>query len=178
MPRPRQSARRKFLRKYQQFCANPLRGAGQIRAELQILADNPDVASLGFYDAGILMVGLKPLIISYGAKRYDIGELIIYLIRHRTGRIWETSFGFENITRTLPDGGCDLMHPHIMSCQDHPYINGKIGELCISSGQFGVYQYLRRGEVHLTVARLLEILRTYGTGTPYLDIEHWPELKE
>jgi hypothetical protein len=53
-----------------------------------------------------------------------------------------------------------------------------VGQLCISQGQFGVYQFLRKGEIHYAVPRILEILRTYGEGHPYAKVSCWPKLEE
>lgn len=168
-----------FTEQYLAFCANPLRDNQQTITELPQLASLPFVKMLRFYNRSILMVGTDSVIIENNGHQYDVGEFIFFLIRRRVGRWWHTDFRFMNVTYPPPDPKEDedyyfaYLHPHIMA---YPYtpIKATTGKLCISRGQFGVYQYLRRGEMHLAVPRLWEILHAYGTGSTYEDVEHWP----
>jgi len=174
-----QSEQNAFHRQYLNFCANPLRDEKQLTEELNTLAALPFVVSLKFYNPITLMVGTQSIVIVHNKGRYEIGEFIFFIIRRRIGRVWETGFRFLNVTHPMTDdvgnNYFDCMHPHI-AIEKYPAINTPTGRLCIARGQFGVYQYIRKGEIHFAVSRLWEILHTYGTGTPFSDVTNWPKL--
>jgi len=174
-----QSEQAAFLSQYMTFCANPLRGEVQLFTELRTLAALPFVVSLKFYNPFTLMVGTESVVILHNHERYAIGEFIFFIRRRRIGRVWETGFRFLNVTHPMSDdvgnNYFDCMHPHI-AVEKYPAINTPTGMLCIARGQFGVYQYIRKGEIHFAVSRLWEILHMYGTGTPFSDVTNWPKL--
>lgn len=164
------------IRSYLALCANPIRDEAQVLREYHELAHYPRVVTIGFYRPDVLMVGTDPMVIQYEGHRYNVGEFIIFLIRRKVGNYWETGFRFRNVT-VAPRGDRLAMHPHILVALDGllPCLNGK---LCISRGQFPVYQMLRKGEMHRVVRRLIEILEMYPTGLPYEDVGHWPRVEE
>jgi hypothetical protein len=173
----------KVLSQYQEFCASPLRTREEITAEFEELCRNPAVTHLAFHKPHILMIGTKPLIISWEDLKFEIGELIIFFIRKRVGRVWETGFFVANPTGALPSAdeenykkGC-FIHPHITLC-NHEDINFPVGELCISAGQFVIYQSLRKGLINMAFSHLWTALHVYGTGQPFCPVEFWPSFVE
>ena len=166
------------VEQYVAFCAGPLRDATQSRAEYEILVNHPDVTFVGFHNPSVLMVGTPPIIIEHRHNEYLVGEFIIFLVRHRVGRVWEVDFRFFNVTNPL-NSECGLphyyQHPHVLA-DSHPLIEGVAGRMCIQRGQQAVYQHIRQGKMHLAAPRLVTILRIYGTGNPYQGVEFWPKL--
>jgi hypothetical protein len=169
----------KLLQQYLTFCESPLRGPEPIEVEFHRLLKHPEVTYVAFHKPHILMVGTKTIRIHWMGEDYIIGEFIFFLVRKRVGRVWETTFRFANITNTLDERYLDdtlhptYLHPHII-VQDYKDIEILTGELCISSGQFEVYQALRKGHIDKVVELLFITLRTYGTGRPFIPIEYWP----
>lgn len=164
------------LLRYLYFCSNPLRGDEQVAVEYEMLKAHPRVTGVAFYRNDVLMVGTDEIILRETGSKYVIGEFIIFLIRKRVGMYWEVDFRFWNITTTLTndDSGVVYIHPHIFKAvKDNP-LDCPNGALCIQKGQFDVYQYIRRGEIHHAVPRLIEILETYPTGTAYREASNWP----
>jgi hypothetical protein len=169
-----------FTAKYLMLCANPLRDDTQVKSELEELKRNPRVKCLGFYSKDILMVGTDEIILIDKGTKHLIGEFILFLSRRYDRGYWKVAFRFWNVNglmylkdeegRTKGEG---RIHPHILQSES-PMLTCPSGELCISQGQFGVYQYMRKGELHYATQRLIEILETYPTGRPYLEASHWP----
>lgn len=176
---------REFIPDYLDFCANPLRGEAEILRECEILKNHPRVKYLAFSKSNVLMVGTDEIIITHKGKRYLIGEFIIFIGRKEVAGYWEVNFSFMNITNPIIKRSDDFyneafselrMHPHIATL--HGSDRHMIGKLCISRGQFPVFQYLRQAKIHLAVPRLIEILEVYPTGSPYTSVENWPVLGE
>jgi hypothetical protein len=67
------------------------------------------------------------------------------------------------------------MHPHIIS-DTYEDIGVPTGYLCISSGQFVIYQSLRKGLVNRAFSHLWAALKIYDTGQPFHDVVDWPIL--
>lgn len=168
---------------YLAFCASPLRTERDIITDFEHLCRNPAVTHLVFHKPYILAIGTSPLIIEHERCSYKIGELIIFFIRKRIGRVWETAFFVANPTGALPDEEDPIgekgryIHPHILLC-DYSDITFPVGELCISSGQFVIYQSLRKGIISRAFAHLWAALHVYGTGQPFLSVCHWPQIRE
>jgi hypothetical protein len=171
------------LTQYIEFCASPLRDAASIEAEYAELKKNPFIKMVAFHKPHILMLGTAPLIIPWDGVEYEIGEFIIFLIRKREGRVWETGFRFANISHPVEfydlegvnRGFC--MHPHIISF-NYDDIECTTGELCISSGQQVIYQSLRKGLVNKAFVHLWLALKMYGTGSSFCTINFWPQFLE
>ena len=169
------------LQQYLEFCASPLRTEQSIKDEYQQLLRNPDVTHVAFHKPHILMVGTKTIVITSNDIEYEVGEFILFLIRKRVGRVWETRLRFANMLHPPHEFNGKhvletiIMHPHIMGVEDSD-IDFPTGELCIASGQLPIYQSLRKGYINTAVAHLMVVLRTYGTGAPLRTIEHWPQI--
>ena len=164
---------------YRQFCASPLNTNEAIDKDLFNLLHNEGVAEVRLYQPDILMVGTKPIVIAHEDSEYYIGDFIIFLVRRRTHKIWETSFCFSNPTGSILIKGKDdesyfVMHPHIVEDEKHPDIKMPVGWLCISHGQIPIYQALREGRINDAVSRLLAALQSYEKRSPYQKIEYWP----
>jgi hypothetical protein len=172
-----------MILQYLYLCANPLRGDDEIMQEYEALKHHPRITSLGFLRPDVLMVGTDEIIITYKNQKYLIGEFIIFLIRRQVECYWEVDFRFWNVTNPISFANDDegnpvvnYVHPHITPANDD-ILGCSNGALCISQGQFGVFQYMRKGEMHLAAPRLIEILETYPTGTAYHDADNWPIYK-
>ena len=161
-----------MLEQYLAFCKNPLRDDITVANEYKYLMRLPGVQRVAFYSRDILMVGTHCISLKDPETGFvhSIGEFIIYLYRKRMGRVWDTGFCFENIRGTL--------HGY-----HHPHINvstvldlGDMGILCISRGQFHIYQHLRSGEMHIATQLLIDILKTYDQDRPFHGVENWPLL--
>ena len=166
-----------FRQEYYRFCANPLRSQAAIDEDLDALLYHNAVVSVAFCKPDILAIGTQMLIIEYKGLSYEIGEFIFFLKRERNGKIWKTNFRFLNITEELwAESG--VMHPHIIEMIDDAIGDLPTGQLCIARGQTQVHQALRQGIMSIAFSALDVALRTYGTGKPFLSIEHWPILSE
>ncbi len=167
-----------LLRQYLTFCESPLRGPESIEVEFQRLLQNPEVTHVAFHKPHILMVGTTPIVIRDEQVDIEIGEFIFFLIRKREEKIWETGFRFSNTTSPICTWNHEstlstmIMHPHIMA-HEYEDIALPTGELCIAHGQLEIYQALRKGHMDRVVALLLVVLKTYGTGQPFLPASHW-----
>ena len=169
---------------YLYFCDNPLRDDQQVMREYDLLVNHPRVTGVGFLRPNVMIVSTDSIIISDQGRRL-IGEFIIFLFRHKTDGYWEVDFRFQNVTNPLSfeekdstdevvaEEGRMYMHPHIYAADDD-VLGCPNGALCIDKGQFGIYQHLRKGEIHLVTPKLIETLETYPTGTPYMAAYSWP----
>lgn len=168
---------------YLHFCKSPLRSHKQILEEYEELKAHPRVTNLGFLKPHILMVGTDKIIINSNGIKYLIGEFIIFLIRKENKGYFEVDFRFQNVTNPVTDlGGVDgyspvYMHPHIVAGESGE-LGCANGPLCISKGQFGIYQHLRKGEIYQATDQLIRILEIYPTGKAYHEVWYWPQLKE
>lgn len=167
-----------LLLRYMYFCSNPLRDDEQITAEYEMLKSHPRVTGLAFYRDDVLMIGIDEIILTENGSKYLIGEFIIFLIRSRIENYWEVDFRFWNVSGCRMNEQTIYIHPHILKTDPDGYLDCPNGKICISRGQFNVYQYLRRGEIHNAVPRLIEILETYPTGTAYHKASNWPLWEE
>ncbi len=169
------------LEQYIEFCGSPLHSTDDIVAEYNELQRNPNIQYVGFHKPHILMVGTSELVITWDGISYEIGEFVIFFIRKRVGRIWEIDFRLINVTNSIDvyDEHSKLrsiiMHPHAID-KKHEDIQVPTAPLCISSGQFVIYQSLRKGYINKAFSHLWKALQTYDTGTPYHDVEDWPLL--
>ena len=170
-----------ILLQYMYLCANPLRGDAQIEIEYDLLKNHPRVTSVAFLRPEVLMAQTDKIIVSDKGKRL-IGEFIIFLIRREIAGYWEVDFRFWNVSNPIlieaddpeaTDQDVIFIHPHIMPAKDD-LLGCANGALCISKGQFAVYQHMRKGEMHLAVPCLIDILESYPTGQPYYDAYEWP----
>ncbi|MEN9920755.1 MAG: hypothetical protein RL538_648 [Candidatus Parcubacteria bacterium] len=168
-----------FLAQYQEFCASPLRTKEDVAAEFEELRRNANITQFVFHKPHILAIKTKPLFISWEGVDYEIGEFVIFFIRKREGRVWETGFRISNVTGAILDENQDekemgcYVHPHVI-LSDYEDISFPVGELCISEGQYVIYQSLRKGFVNKAFSHLWRALQTYGTGQPFLPLENWP----
>jgi hypothetical protein len=169
------------LTQYIEFCASPLRDKASIEAEYYELCRNPNIKFILLHKPHILALGTSPLIIPWQGVEYEIGEFIIFFIRKRVGRVWETGFRFTNINNAVEIYDKQnilqklVMHPHIIS-KKYEDIEAPTGDLCISAGQFAIYQSLRKGLINRAFSHLWTALRLYDTGMPFFDVEDWPLL--
>jgi hypothetical protein len=170
-----------ILLQYMYLCENPLRGDIQIELEYHQLINHPRVMSVAFLRPEVLMVQTDEIIVSDKGRRL-IGKFIIFLIRRQIAGYWEVDFRFWNVSNPIliedddpeaTDKDVVFIHPHIMPAKDD-LLGCANGALCISKGQFAVYQHMRKGEMHLAVPCLIKILESYPTGVTYLDAQHWP----
>ncbi|OGG41497.1 hypothetical protein A2837_03265 [Candidatus Kaiserbacteria bacterium RIFCSPHIGHO2_01_FULL_46_22] len=159
------------------FCENPLRSTDQILRDYEVLKAHPRVTGIAFHSPYVLMIGTDEIVVTENHKKRLIGEFIIFLIRKKVESYWEIDFRFWNVTNTLTvsvEGNESVyVHPHIYVTDDD-FIGCPSGQLCINHGQFDVYQYIRRGEMHYAAPRLIEILETYPTGTAFHGADNWP----
>lgn len=167
-----------LVAQYVRFCHNPLphRGdavvAEEFRALLALQHNGiPFVQAVGFHSPHTLMVGTKLVSITDPDTNivHDVGEFIIYLYRARKGRLYDTMFGFQNVTGKR----AGYHHPHVNERTIPGF--GDLGMLCIQQGQFHIYQHLRSGEMHHATRLLIDILHTYNKNGPYHELENWPE---
>lgn len=170
-----------IILQYLYLCENPLRDDDQVLREYEELKHNSRVTNIAFLRPDVLMVGTDKIVVQSEGVKYLVGEMIIFLIRRKVDGYWEVDFRFWNVTNPIYIDDTDYspenvnyIHPHIKPTYDD-VLGVPNGALCIQSGQFSVYQYLRKGEMHLVVPRLIEILETYPTGTPYGEASTWPE---
>lgn len=167
-----------ICRKYITLCANPLRPNSQVISEYEQLKAHPRVNTVGFLD-DVLMVGTDNISIIYQGVQYLIGEFVIFILRRQVANYWEVNFRFWNVTHPVwlssSHGKADICvpHPHILPAQDS-VLDCPNGILCMTRGQFSIYQYIRKGEIHKAVPLLIEILEIYPTDQPYLDVTNWP----
>lgn len=173
----------RFIEQYVRLCASPLRGEAEIVNEYEALKHHPRVTGLSFYRPDVLMVGTDEIIIEYQQQKYYIGDFIIFLVRRQVGGYWDTDFRFWNVTCPLchKRQGAVMegfyIHPHIIQATDE-LLDCDNGELCISRGQFTIYQHLRKGEMHRAADRLIEVLEVYPTGKAYQEPYYWPKWEE
>jgi hypothetical protein len=160
--------------RYIKYCRNPFRKSDIVSTEFDELLIIPEVQHIAFHNEDILMIGTSLISITHPQSNHvhDIGEFIIYLYRHRAGRIWETGFCFENIRGTIKD----FHHPHISSKEVLDL--GDMGILCIQKGHFHIYQHIRSGDIPTAVKLLLQVLHTYTMRGPFLPLESWPRRKQ
>jgi hypothetical protein len=169
-----------LLARYLHFCANPLRDNEQIAAEYAELVSHPRVTTVAFYRPDVLMVGTDEIIINFKQRKFLIGEFIIFFIRRMVDGYWHVDFRFWNVTNTLRSVEYTghppiptFIHPHILVAKDK-LLECPNGSLCISKGQFSVYQHIRKGEIHRAVPRLIDILEIYPTGQEHHSADNWP----
>jgi len=165
---------------YLDYCTNVMRNDLIVLDEYEQLLANPLIQAVAFHQPNIIVLGTRMITIldpedsSWG---YDIGEFLIFILREREGRRWNTDFCFVNVTGSLYDDTA-FLHPHIAAsdpgCETVKTSAGDIGRLCIQQGQFHLFQHIRDGKIHLAADMLINILHTYGTGRPYVEIHHWP----
>lgn len=173
---------REMAEKYVKLCENPLRGRSQILHEYEQLINNPRVQQIAFHGKEALMVGTDNIVINHEGCDYSIGEFIIFLVRQKKGKYFEVAFRFFNTSNYFvereiygaPTNKC--MHPHII-LKDSDVLTCSNGTMCISEGQFPVHQYLRKGEMHLAVPEIINLLETYTESGAYVEIQNWPELE-
>jgi len=171
-------AENEIINQYLQLCRNPLRSDEQVRQEYFALKHHPRVTNIGF-SKDVMVVGTDMITISYAGAVHEIGEFIVFIIRRQVGDYWDVDFRFRNVThirqrKIAITGKMDFCHhPHIAAAWD-TLLASPNGRLCINSGQFGVYQHLRKGEMHHAIPLLIELLEIYPTGTAYLSVETWP----
>jgi hypothetical protein len=175
-----------LLQQYQTFCANPLRGVAQVAKEYEELTHHPRVKNIGFYAPDILMIGTDSIVVRSMGVDYEIGEMIIFFVRRQVNGYYNVDFRFINITHPivvqvdadeLP--AVTNMHPHISASVITSPVYGLTpltGKLCISHGQFDVQAAIRRGEMHVAVPRMIEILECYDEDNAYISVRFWPEL--
>lgn len=165
---------------YLWFCDNALRGDQTVCDEYAMLLANPMVEGVGFYQSNTLVIATKMITIEDPDDAgwvYDIGEFLIFVYREREGRRWMSDFCFINASGPLL-GDTAYLHPHIVASDPTvEAINaavGDVGRLCIQQGQFHIFQLIRDGKMHLVAKALIDILHTYGTGKPFIELQHWP----
>ena len=192
-----------FFENYALLCASPLREQPEIAEELITLLNHPFVVNVAFYDNGYrvpntLIVGTKDIILrsKEDGRRHRIGAFQIFLTRTRIGRIWEVDFRLRNVNGAQtsmyegalnPDGESPpvdmefkknyYMHPHMVATriEDYPF---PVAEICISAGQYQIFQHIRKGEMHRAVELIVDLLHSLGPDAAYLDLECWPVYKE
>ena len=163
------------LEQYVRFCSNPLRNTEVVRTEFAELCAVPGVNQIAFYDAHTLILGTEHIILPDPTtkKLHDVGEFLIFIRRFYVNPTWDVSFRFRNITRDLYDGS-GYMHPHIV-WNTFDEIEVPTGGLCIQRGKYDIYQFIRRGEIHLVAPLLIDVLKTYNPSGPYHELDNWPE---
>lgn len=163
---------------YLRFNTNPLRSAAVVQKEFDVLCATPGIKQVAFYNEHTLMLGTENIVIfdPETDTAREVGEFLIFIRRYYANPWWDVSFRFRNITYAIEDGYPHL-HPHILR-SEYPAIDIPTGELCISRGQYYIYQHIRRGEMHLVASLLLDILRTYQLLGPYQPLWHWPEYEQ
>lgn len=166
-----------LVRQYLAFCSNPLRGEEQLRREFEVLAGLPKVKRVAFYNPHTLIIGTTLVTIRHPehGTYHDVGEFLIFLIRKRVERAWEVTFRFNNVSGDIY-GNSGYHHPHITSTK-YDGLDFDTGGLCIQKGRFHVYQHIRKGEIHLAVPLLIDILHTFTVDYPYHDLSNWPRSK-
>lgn len=165
------------IERYVHFCRSPLRGRKPILEELEWLCAMEDITHIGFYNDHTLMLGTTRIRIVHPEKRdqaFDLGEFIIFVIRQHVNPEWRVQFRFRNVTYDWQRFN-DCMHPHI-SVSNYPEIRIVTGKLCISRGQYPLYQYIRQGKLPHAATAFLRILRTYDPNSPWHALEQWPRI--
>lgn len=165
---------------YLRYCDNVMRDDQIVSDEYSLLLSNPNIQGISFYSPTVLVIGTTLVSIPSPQHEdyvHDIGEFLIFILREREGRRWSTDFCFVNVTGSLYDDTA-FLHPHIVAA-DPKYESvkppiGEIGRLCIQQGQFHLFQHIRDGKMHLAADMLIDILHTYGTGRPFVELHQWP----
>lgn len=164
--------------RYVHFCRNPFRTEEEITHEFDLLSRTPGIDGVAFFNDHTLMVGTKHIYITDPDTKveHDVGKFVIFIIRRHLNPEWRVQFRFGNITHDhLNFSRC--MHPHI---KEHQFdeIAYPTGKLCISHGQYPLFQFIRKGEVHKAVPVFLRILYSYDAFAPWLSLDNWPRKKK
>lgn len=176
-----QEAHETVLAQYIELCKNPLRGPERIKREYGQLVSHPLVRHVGFYKPAVLMVGIDDVIIRLDDKRYNIGQMIIWLVRSMEDGMHSKSpkcgYYFSNATKIVrTKGGSTVHHPHVYNNLDgKEFISEQHGSLCINTGDAQpILNALKVGNLASATTYIIDVLHTYPTGCPYASANLWP----
>jgi len=175
----------KVLSNYLQLCRNPLRGTAALTADFYALLGLPQVTSVQVLrNNELLAVDTTDIHVQHEETGvwHNLGQYTIFIARKCLGvpPTWKVRFFFlkpEDDTAFLeknPDWA-NVIHPHITLASSEEY-RVQIGRLCIDRGGFPIDQSIRNGDLLTAVSLLLNILGTYHSDAPFINLSNWPLL--
>ena len=163
---------------YIKFCRSPLNTPEECRVDYERLVNQAEVIGLSFKPRQdklpqSLVVITDEVKITHQSVQYLIGRFAIFIIRFQDPHgYWVVDYKFKNLTTRLESVFGITHHPHIADAQKQ--YDTPLGRLCIQKGAFPIRTAIRKGQISVATALLVQVLHTYDADSPFLDIDYWP----